>query len=91
MMNEKTAIAPKGTEIEHMTSDEPLQPILKENSDDIGRDACRIIESCQAEAYRSVNAQLIRRNWLRVINRNSNVHSSQRSSAPIVLELLSEM
>ncbi len=64
MMNEKTAIAPKGTEVEHMTSDEPLQPILKENSDDIGRDACQIIESCRAEAYRSVNAQLIRRNWL---------------------------
>lgn len=38
--------------------------ILEKNTEDIEHDARIIIESCQNEAYRSVNAQLLRRNWL---------------------------
>lgn len=38
--------------------------VLEKNSDDIEYDARTIIESCQASAYRSINAQLLRRNWL---------------------------
>lgn len=38
--------------------------VLEKNSDDIEYDARTIIESCQSSAYRSINAQLLRRNWL---------------------------
>lgn len=47
-----------------MTSGDQSLRIPERNSDDIERDARMIIETCQTEAYRSVNAQLLRRNWL---------------------------
>ncbi|MBQ8180070.1 MAG: DUF1016 family protein [Candidatus Methanomethylophilaceae archaeon] len=63
-------------------------------SDDIINDACIIIDTCRESAYRSVNIQLIRRNWLlgkRIANEELTGGNEENYGKAIVKNLSEEL